>query len=258
MAWLQQKLDTLGLAPDLGGVSEAGGPGNGWVQAEASPGLADPSSALAQIETGDTGDGDEALVDGPGDLAASLAKVERMIATARRLGFHEAADNLAHWLEGSGSRRRMEAEPFLHHGFIHQHLVEVVLPIIQDGARARVADGRLSAEQPTAVIHWAQTVSALPMTDLFFALGSFTLQSDVVVHLDAATGTLRIGEWTCSAYDTYDWDAGKSTLIPGFGRVQDDELAALEAAGHGRRFEVETAPFTVDDPALTVPFSARP
>jgi hypothetical protein len=103
-------------------------------------------------------------------------------------------------------------------------------------------------------MEWTDSVYAPHLTDLFFALGGFTIHSRVVVGLIPQPGNrfhLKFRSWETEISAIYNWDPGKSTMIPGVGQVADDELLALERAGYGRAFRITSQVARITDPEIT-------
>lgn len=76
-------------------------------------------------------------------------------------------------------------------------------------------------------------------------MGGFTIWSDVMVSAESIPQSDCVGvvckfeRWECRASDRYSWDLLKSTVIPGIGRVEGEELRILEHYGYGRMFDIE-------------------
>jgi len=101
-----------------------------------------------------------------------------------------------------------------------------------------------------------------PLTELFFALGGFTLRSRVEVSVTPtanATNTYDVTfeSWQSQAYDDYNWDHGKSVYVPGWGRIDDADALRVERAGRARSFVVESQWWTVSSTAVTGPSRVR-
>ena len=91
------------------------------------------------------------------------------------------------------------------------------------------------------------------LTELYFALGGFTLRSKVdisVVKKDAKTFEVTFDSWQAQAYDNYNWDHGKSVYIPGWGRIDDKDALRVEAAGKAKSFEIESGWWRVTQPGV--------
>jgi hypothetical protein len=201
------------------------------------------------------GAGDGPAAPGPGgDVRQTLEKVDAMIAAGRRLGYHLAADNLQRWRD-SGGDVVLPGDAFRSEPFLLEHLRLRHRPRFLAGARRRFHDRELT---PGGVVtmEWTDSVYSPYGTDLYFALGGFTVHSKVVVGVGEGPGPvypLTFRSWEMNISDRYDWDPGKWTLIPGFGRVSDNELLSLERAGHGRAFAVKSETITISDPTVTAP-----
>lgn len=184
----------------------------------------------------------------PSDLQAGLDKVDKMIAWGRRLGYTQAAINLEQWRNAKGDRV-MPSESFRNERFLLNHLRTEHRQKFIAGARKRIASGAL---KPGGAVEmdWTDSVNATLNSDLWFALGGFTVHSKVRAQLSADGKTLSFPSWLTDISDVYDWDAGKSTLIPGIGRVTDDEMAALEAAGYGKKFNITSEKAPIIDPSI--------
>jgi hypothetical protein len=196
-------------------------------------------------ETSTSGGKDSSLEEG-------LAKVDKMIKWGRKAGYVEAANNLQNWRDRKGNRV-MPASSFESESFLLDHLKKKHRPKFIEGAKKRVASKALVPDR-TVDMDWTDSVVAPFNTDLFFALGGFTVHSHVRVRLEATSGgdqVVRFVLWETDISDEYDWDAGKSTPIPGIGRVTDDEMRALEKAGYGKAFKVTSQKAIIADKAIT-------
>ena len=219
----------------------------------------------------DTGDVDHPVsipaapgsVGGAGQISAkvreTLAKVDKMIETGRQLGFHQAADNLQHWRDGSAKLRTMPASAFSGQEFITAWLKKTVWPKFVQGTEKRLKNGSLKKNGRVDMYYESARGLYAPYgTDLFFALGGFTIRSDVVVRwADVGDGgaIFEFASWKCHAKDEYNWDAGKATMIPGMGRIKDDDLLELEKAGYGKAFPIESEVWDLTDPEVLQAFA---
>ena len=187
-------------------------------------------------------------------LQSGLEKVNKMIAWGRRLGYTEASLNLEQWRDAKGDRV-MPASSFQSETFLLDHLKNKHRAKFIEGARKRLKTGEL-APKKVIFMDWTDSVNAAFNSDLWFALGGFTVHSrvQVTVTVNPDGGqVLRFQLWQTDISDTYDWDAGKSTMIPGIGRVTDDEMAALERAGHGKKFNVTSEKAIIINPSVVGP-----
>lgn len=187
-------------------------------------------------------------------LQSGLDKVDRMIAWGR-FKYPLAAENLQHWRDGKGTAKVIPAKAFQSESFFLEHLRYAHRPRFIKGARQRIASGVLAPGRP-AEMEWTDSVNAPYFTDLFYALGGFTVHSKVRVEATPSTAqavVIRFASWKTEIRDEYDWDPGKSTFIPGVGIVTDDEMLALQHAGYGRNFPVTSEWATITDEQATAP-----
>jgi hypothetical protein len=185
-------------------------------------------------------------------LQRGLEKVDEMIAAGRRIGFVQAAENLKNWRDRLGDRV-MPSSAFQNESFVLEHLKKRHRGRFIEGARRRFWSGQLAPGRDVTM-EWTDSVYAPYMTDLFFALGGFTIHSRVLVGLIRQAGNrfnLQFQSWETDISDIYNWDPGKSTMIPGMGQVTDDEMLALERAGHGRAFKITSEIARITDPEIT-------
>jgi hypothetical protein len=170
-------------------------------------------------------------------------KVEEMIKDGKRAGYTEAAANLQHYLTGGGKKRTMPASAFKSEDFLIKHLKGKHLDMFLKGAEKRVKQGKLKPGK-SVDMDWTDSVYAAQNSKLFYALGGFTVRSDVKVDgvkdPDDDTGVLaQFTSWKVVCSDRYDWDKGKSTYVPGYGEVDDEEIALLSKAG-AKPFDIES------------------
>ena len=83
------------------------------------------------------------------------------------------------------------------------------------------------AESRTFNDYWHRQFTAGKSGELYYASGTSTIKSTGTFNLSCIENVVSIGgkvdhHW----YDPYDWHAGLSAFIPGFGDVSDEE--ALE------------------------------
>jgi len=171
-----------------------------------------------------------------------LAKLDLMIAGAEAVGFEQAAANLIHWREGTGTVRVMPSGAFLSEQFVLDELNNRHFNAIAAEAIQKVRQGLLTVGS-IELISVSFTVYSPSLTDLYFALGGFTMTSKAIVRIGegeegVSDYTVNIDSWDIKVTDEYDWDPGKLAKIPGIGVVKDSDMAALEAAGFGKSFPV--------------------
>lgn len=185
-------------------------------------------------------------------LEETLKKVDEMIRVARQVpGGKYAADNLEYWKSKKGGTKIMPVDAFLKEAFIIEWLRDKPRSKFLEGAEKRLKSGEL-IPGGTVDMYWRDFLYAPEGSPLYYALGGFTIQSDVVVKAtpfpkDVGGSLISFKSWTCQAFDDYNWDKLKSTVIPLFGEISDDELLVLEKYGYGTSFKVELKPWTITD-----------
>jgi hypothetical protein len=162
-------------------------------------------------------------------------KVEEMIKSGKKAGYTEAAANLEHYMTGGGKKRTMPAAAFQSEDFLLKHLKSKHLDMFLKGAEKRLKAGKLKGGKSVDMT-WEDSVYSDSNSKLFYALGGFTVFSEVSVEGEAIPGDdsgtiVRFTSWKVTCSDRYDWDKGKSTYVPGFGDVDDEDLALLSKAG---------------------------
>lgn len=187
-------------------------------------------------------------------LARVLKKVDDMIRTARKIpGGEYAADNLAYWKSKKGGTKQMPATAFQNQKFIIEWLRGKPRTMFLKGAGTRLKSGELRPGRKV-VMNWTDSIYAPEGTPLYYALGGFTIHSEIVVKVEIFSpeegggNIVSFISWRCTASDEYNWDKLKSTFIPLYGEINDDELLVLEKYGYGKSFKIQSEPWAVTDP----------
>jgi hypothetical protein len=187
-------------------------------------------------------------------LRSGLEKIDRHIG-ATRLHFPTASASLRHWRDGGGRDLILPASLFRNARFLLDHVRDSHRPKFVSGTKRRLVSGEMAPGQSGVEVTHTDSIEAPYFTDLFFALGQFTVRSRVQTTVDRSSGQLvvRSNQWRIDINDEYDWDPSRWALMPGIGRVTFDELLALHKAGHGRRYLVRSESVTITDPEVTAP-----
>ena len=182
------------------------------------------------------------------------SKIDRLI-RASRLQFPTASANLGHWRDGGGRDRILSASVFQAERFLLDHLRDSHRPKLINATKRRLISGELAPGQSGVDVECTDSVNAPSVTDLFFALGEFTVHSRVRTAVVSANRQLivRLDQWRVEITDEYDWEPGRWALIPGIGRVTHTEMLALAKAGYGRRYHVSSEWAPITDPEVTAP-----
>jgi hypothetical protein len=179
-------------------------------------------------------------------------------ATEYKSKFPKAADNLLHFLNGSGKEKVMNVDIFRNHPATQQKYGDHMAKFIE-GAKRRFMSGQLKIGGPAVEMVWTDTANAFSSDygDLGLAVGGYTLCSKVSAKaLDPkdAGGSkdylwLRFDPWTIQAFDCYNWDPGKGIGLP---FATDNDLCCLENAGRAKHFRIRTDPWPLAFPHQSV------
>jgi hypothetical protein len=185
-------------------------------------------------------------------LAEILKKVDGMISVARKAGYKYAADNLEYWRSKRGGTKKIPAAAFKNQEFIIKWLRGKPRKKFIIGAWRRLKSGKLVAGGKVSM-YWIDSLMAPKENELFYALGGFTVRSDVIVKAkefpkEWGGGYLvSFEKWICKASDDYNWDKLKYAMVPLYGKISDDDLRLLEKAGYGKSFKIESEPWIITD-----------
>lgn len=176
----------------------------------------------------------------PRTLDEILDLVRRMIAEARKKGANVAADNLEHWLNGSGADRILDWN-WLRSYSVVQDAEKANRDRFADSLR-REAENLKPGETKVFCDYWDRKATAPMLTDLYYASGTFTITSYGCFTLSRGSDCkVRItGSVDHLFWDPYDWHPGLAAWVPGFGVIEDADLARLEAAGYGKEFVMKS------------------
>jgi len=175
--------------------------------------------------------------------------------------FPNAADNLLHFLDGSGTEKVMKVDIFRDHPATQQKY-GVHMAKFMEGAKKRFESGELKIGGPAVEMVWTDTANAfsLDYNDLGLAVGGYTLCSKVSAsakdpkEVGGSSDFLwvRFDPWTIQAFDCYNWDPGKGIALP---FATDNDLCCLENAGRGKHFRVRTDPWPLVFPPEAIRIS---
>src|SRR4030095_4328224 len=164
-------------------------------------------------------------------------------AESEKANIPNAAGNLLHFLDASGTEMVMPVDLFKNHSATKNKLENEHRAKFIDGAKKRLKDGRLKVGG-SAVMVWTGTAQAFNLSkeDLGLAVGGYTLCSKVKVSaVDKGGGNVELtfDDWTVQAFDCYNWDPGKG-IGALFGGVTDKDLCCIQNAGKGKHFRIRT------------------
>lgn len=173
----------------------------------------------------------------------TLADIERnyrdMITTARSQGKNVAAGNLEHFLSASGNKRildwnwlRLDASVLSAEKLNQKRLEKKLI----DKART-LTDGQRIAFYD----YFDSSKTASIFSELYYASGTYTVSSygDFILIRNGCVVEI-VGTVDHRWWDDYDWHAGLSAFVPGFGNVEDADAQRLENAGMAKSFRMES------------------
>ncbi|WP_280826722.1 DUF4157 domain-containing protein [Mycobacterium sp. OTB74] len=168
-------------------------------------------------------------------------------ATQKKEKLPNAAANLLHFLDGSGTERVLPVPLVRDHPATKDKLDGEHLQKFLEGAKKRFDKGELKIGG-TVDMKWTGTANAFTGSlddDLGLALGGYTLCSKVTAKAENPKDVggnpdflwVHLEPWTVQAFDCYNWDPGKGINLPG---ATDNDLCCLQNAGKGKHFRVHT------------------
>ena len=193
-----------------------------------------------------------------------VAEYEKMVSTGKVLAPF-AAENLEHWLGNTGTKRIVMPAPFQNDSKVNDHLKNVQRNIFlstTDKTKGLFPRIKRSPGAATYAMTWEDSTYAKALSELFFALGGFTLRSKVSVQvtpMPAGSNNYQVKflSWEAQAFDNYNWDHGKSVHIPGWGKIDDKEALRVERAGRAKSFLIESHWWRVTNPQINGPTTIK-
>ncbi len=173
------------------------------------------------------------------DLEA--AKVGRKIAieivkAARVRGYTNAADNLQHYINGSGKEKVLDSKLLTSNQHVNK-AVETNLQRFKEDNKSNYEKlyEELEEGESTNFTDYWETLVTLDreesMGDLFYSLGNFTIKSTANFKVTKKDGQLLIsGNVTHKLIDKYDWDRDVSADLEGY-TIDDKSMNELKTVG---------------------------
>jgi hypothetical protein len=211
--------------------------------------LLDPRPA-AQVQRRGGSTGSQAVTDGgttgggteSPELSERLDGVERryreMITAARGRGADVAADNLERFLAGTGGVKT-ESVPWLR-GFEVVTDAEETNEDRFEKSLNDLANGMSHGDRRTHADHWSRMLTASRSSELFYASGTSTIRSTGTFDLNMIENVVSVyGTVEHTWYDPYDWHAGLTASVPGFGTISDEDALLMQRHRGARPFRME-------------------
>ncbi|BDD05853.1 hypothetical protein [Aureibacter tunicatorum] len=167
-------------------------------------------------------------------------KFESMIENARNIGQNVAADNLQHFLNGSGSTRTLSVSWLRSFASITNAESRILNYTKNRNLNAWVKDVE-KGKTVSKSDYWDADIKNYNMSsELSYASGASDMKGNVEMRLSRSediidiTGTVNI-RWS----DDYNWNKGMGFYIPGTGWVSDSDGLYLEKCGGAKSFLME-------------------
>lgn len=171
-------------------------------------------------------------------LSTIAANFRAMVAAARGRSANVAADNLEHFLAGTGTTRRLPV-PWLR-GFSPLTTAERTNQERFEGSFGDLAPDVGHGTSRTFHDHWSRMLTASQGTELYYASGTSTIRSSGVFDLGTIENEVSIsGRVRHHWYDPYDWHAGLSAYVPGFGSISDEDALLMQRYRGARPYPME-------------------
>lgn len=175
-----------------------------------------------------------------------LEKKYRGYVSTQKAKYPNAAANLEHFLDHSGTTQTLPASLFKADPSVQGVLETHREKFIAGMERRLKAMSPLPTTAQTVSLHYVSPGNAfgIPYTDLGLAVGGYQLCSVADVTATPA-GTsfyfwkkfkISFANWKAQAFDCYNWDPGKAVAFVG----NDKELCCLQNSGRGKHFLVKS------------------
>ncbi len=186
------------------------------------------------------GEREEALSSCPSkeELDDIEQRYRAMVEKAREDGYDVAANNLEHFLAGSGTKRTLSVDwlrgfsSLLEAERTNQERFEDQL---EDTAEAMNHGDRRSLSD-----YWDRKFTASRFEELYYASGTSTIRSTGNFTLERIENVVNLhGTVNHHWFDIYDWHAGLSAYVPGFGSISDQDALILQQCRGAKSFDME-------------------
>ena len=162
-----------------------------------------------------------------------------MIAKARSEGKTVAADLLQHFLDGTGTPMTLDGSWLRSNSAVtsaeernksrFNETIDEKYETLNDGQSLTVKD------------YWDAMATASKFSELYYASGTFTVRTTAEITLTRKGNIITVmGTATITWHDDYDWHAGLSAYIPGFGEVNDADALFLQKYGKAKPFSMSS------------------
>ncbi|KQK24803.1 hypothetical protein AR438_14385 [Chryseobacterium aquaticum] len=166
-------------------------------------------------------------------------RYKQMIIAARKKGKNFAADNLQYFLNGKGGTKKIGLNTLIQFGAFNEGLERNISRF--ENQLYDVAEKLKDGQTTSLNDYWDSVINPGVFSELYYASGMSQLTSKGKFTLSRKGNTITIsGSVENRWHDPYNWNAGMSAYIPGFGDVSDDDGNYLIEYGNARPFLLES------------------
>jgi hypothetical protein len=167
-------------------------------------------------------------------------KYVEMIQSARDDGYNVAADNLQRWLDGTGGTKKISSKWLRGFGAVRTAEEKNIKRF--EKQLAKLARGLNDGQTITFSDYWDAALTGSGWTELFYASGTSQITSTGNFTLTRKGDKIYISgsinhEWN----DPYDWHAGLSANIPGFGNIKDEDALLVQREYGAKPFHMTSS-----------------
>ena len=197
-------------------------------------------TSMPQQASSTSGDADAGATCPPKDKLDAIEKQYKdIIKKGRDKGANVAADNLEHFLDGSGTKRVLSVTWL--RGFSSLTDAERVNQKRFETSLNKEANAIKHGEKKTFNDHWDRQFTAGRSEELYYASGTSTITSTGSFDLSCIENVVSIGGTVSDHwFDPYDWHAGLSAYVPGMGSVSDADALIMQNCRGAKPFDMES------------------
>jgi uncharacterized membrane protein YgcG len=176
------------------------------------------------------------------ELKTKLDQIEqryrKMIESARAKRYNVAADNLEKFLKGTGGVEKIDVTWL--RGFAAVTDAERDNQERFENSLTKKAKEMKDGATESFNDYWDRMFTASTFTELYYASGTSTIRSTGSFKLTRNGNVITIeGTVKHHWFDPYDWHAGLTADIPGFGTVSDEDALLLQKHRGAKSFDME-------------------
>lgn len=165
---------------------------------------------------------------------------KQMISAARKKGHNVAADNLQRFIDGTGGTK-IESQSWLR-SFGAITSAERVNQERFEESLSKLALKLGKGKTATHSDYWDRQLTGSQFKELYYASGTSTITSTGKFTLTRRGDKITItGSVDHKWHDPYDWHAGLTAYIPGFGSISDADALLLQKHRGAKPFDMESS-----------------